>query len=573
MMMQPQMAPQTPPLNPALQALLTLVNGARQGMVAPVTHEGTPTVAGQVLQHAMPQAAQQAGTGAQIQGMQQQQAQQALMQMAQQQRPQPDPLGGGIATAPGAQGVRMSGGGIVGYAGAGEVEEEYEPGTYEGLRALKRLLQKLRAEGDPELEVGMLYGKNQRAVTGNDRSAISALGAGQLTKDATINKRYLAAPTNAADQNARLNDVASAEDDIRKWAENKFGNKGGAAAAPAAQMQGGIADLGPRPTVPTVPVPDMSGIQKRVEAADNAVSGIETAVPTLEQEIEAAKKRAAMEREWLMSQGLDPDRLKHELEASQKRLDRKLAYYDSLEADIKNRSQPLNSIKEFLLSARGNKGQGIGTVLASGSRGMDAYDASMRGEMKATVAERLAIEDAGAKEIAALNAAREATAMGQKDKAMAMIMEGQKWRNEKAKLQAEVGAKGTESLMHGIGAVSQANIANSQAGASGYHAFQSAFAQLMAAKMAQANHDPTAALFKSLVDANPKIKLLTDAAGKNAEILYSPEKRAAILKQIDDEMESIIARTPALSSMLGTRQNGTAAAPVPPGVKVTKIGS
>jgi len=104
-------------------------------MISPVTPEGTPTVASQVMQAAqqamapqpqMPNVqdiAQDAGIGNQVQ-MQQQQAQQqemmqALQQMMQQRGAQDNAMRFGVAAAPGAQSVRMAEGGIVGYAEGG----------------------------------------------------------------------------------------------------------------------------------------------------------------------------------------------------------------------------------------------------------------------------------------------------------------------------------------------------------------------------------------------------------------------------------------------------------------------
>lgn len=80
-------------INPALAAAMTLERAAQVGEFNPVTPDGSPTVAAQLMQRAappsVPQIAQQAGLGGQIQAMQQQQAQQALMQQAMQQAQPP----------------------------------------------------------------------------------------------------------------------------------------------------------------------------------------------------------------------------------------------------------------------------------------------------------------------------------------------------------------------------------------------------------------------------------------------------------------------------------------------------
>lgn len=113
------------PMNPALAQVIGAMD-----MISPVTPEGTPTVAAQVMsaaqQVAMPQMpnvqeiAQDAGIGNAVQmGNQQRQQQemmQALQQMMQQRQQQDNAMRFGVAAAPGAQTVRMAEGGIVGYA-------------------------------------------------------------------------------------------------------------------------------------------------------------------------------------------------------------------------------------------------------------------------------------------------------------------------------------------------------------------------------------------------------------------------------------------------------------------------
>jgi hypothetical protein len=79
-------------INPALAQVIGAMD-----VISPVTPEGTPTVAAQVMQAAqqamtpqvaMPQVAQQAGLAGQIQAMQMQEAQKAMMQAAMQGQPQ-----------------------------------------------------------------------------------------------------------------------------------------------------------------------------------------------------------------------------------------------------------------------------------------------------------------------------------------------------------------------------------------------------------------------------------------------------------------------------------------------------
>lgn len=125
---------QPSPVNPALAQVIGAMD-----VIKPVTPEGTPTVASQVMQAAqqamapqpaMPnvqQIARDAGIGNQVQMGQQQEQQQQMMQMLQQMMQQrqgrENAMRFGVAAAPGADTIRMAEGGIVGYA-AGNLTSE-----------------------------------------------------------------------------------------------------------------------------------------------------------------------------------------------------------------------------------------------------------------------------------------------------------------------------------------------------------------------------------------------------------------------------------------------------------------
>lgn len=131
-------------INPALAAAMTLERAAQVGEFSPVTPDGSPTVAAQLMQRAappsVPQVAQQAGLGGQIQAMQQQQAQQALMQQAMQQRQAPAGL---MGLNP--QMGNFAEGGIVGYAEAGVTRDS----ARESVNPLALLLRRLSEIGIP----------------------------------------------------------------------------------------------------------------------------------------------------------------------------------------------------------------------------------------------------------------------------------------------------------------------------------------------------------------------------------------------------------------------------------------
>lgn len=118
-------------INPALAAAMTLERAAQVGQFQPMTPQGQPTVAAQLMQQAMPpsvpQVAQQAGLAGQIQAMQQQQAQQALMRQAMANRPP-----AGIEGLNPQMGNFAEGGIVgktVGYAVAGQAKDPQIPAS------------------------------------------------------------------------------------------------------------------------------------------------------------------------------------------------------------------------------------------------------------------------------------------------------------------------------------------------------------------------------------------------------------------------------------------------------------
>lgn len=139
--------------------------------INPVTPEGTPTVASQVMQAAgmapqpmqqpmqqppqmgLPQAGKMAGMGAQVGAMQQQQEQQQAMQLLQQLAQREKAMNFGLMAAPGAQqfqGPGMAGGGIVGYAVGGDTQFNIEG---DPASAINQLIQFMRQNPDmPEEE-------------------------------------------------------------------------------------------------------------------------------------------------------------------------------------------------------------------------------------------------------------------------------------------------------------------------------------------------------------------------------------------------------------------------------------
>lgn len=136
----------------ALMGAMLIEQGAQKGQFQPVTRDGQPTVAAQLMQRAAPQPAgvgqamEQAGLAGQIQAMKMQQAQQAMMQQAMSQQQPQGMAGGGIAGLS----TDIDGfadGGIVGYAGPDGsyvIEPEFGGSTQQSIIEDELRMEKVR---------------------------------------------------------------------------------------------------------------------------------------------------------------------------------------------------------------------------------------------------------------------------------------------------------------------------------------------------------------------------------------------------------------------------------------------
>lgn len=450
-----------------LSALMALEQGVRQGTVSPVTPQGTPTVAAQLAgaaqQQMAPQMAQpmpagvrdiaqQAGLGAQIQAMQQQQAQQqamnpqAVAQMAAQMLQQN--MNRGIASAPGADSVRMAQGGIVGYAdGSRRPIREYMP------------------QGSEDIPIGPSDSESdQRPARDPFGSALLDVLGLPLNIIRKLTTHGGASLTPNYDEMRRGTPVREtrvspeAAEAARFTQDTPYAPGGRPAVAqapdrvapprpPAATPGGGIAAI----------VPNSAEDFRRRALED--VERISTTPPTGQAIGAAAQRQAEARKEYLRSQGIDPDYLTKEQAAAEERFKARTAYTDELAAELKKRQEELaqrragvggvpQGVIDFLLNARGFKGQGLGQIMRSGVEGLQVGESAARQEAAKMREENMRIremrfsyEDASVREKQALQNARNATAMGDWNTANANILEAQKEQNKKYALTAEMKGK------------------------------------------------------------------------------------------------------------------------------------
>lgn len=381
-------------VNPALAQVLGAFNA-----ISPVTPEGTPTVAAQVMQAAqqatLPQIAHQAGLGAQIQNMQQQQAQQALMQQAMAQRP---PAGiEGLSPQMG----NFAEGGIVGYNGEDE-SVAVDPGS-EGGGSLYDLSR------DPLLR---MIRENMPGLPEDSRlrQLLNKLPESSRLRQVIDRKRE--APPELAVPEVPLPQVDIPIPDVRIE---------GAAPSGGAPARSGIGALmGP-------PVPSAyERLYGQALAAHRASQERSVSPEAVGAEV---KGMTAQQRQFLIDQGIDPDFLKKGAEEATRRGEERAAYYQR-RADETMAERKQQGIVDFLLGARGFRGQGLGAVLGSGAAAARAGDVAAQQAAESLLEKRLLAQDAAAKDRMLLDKARHEIATGQFDSARKTLEEREKSRQQ-----------------------------------------------------------------------------------------------------------------------------------------------
>lgn len=300
-------------INPALAAAMTLERAAQVGEFSPVTPDGAPTVAAQLMQRAappsVPQIAQQAGLGGQIQAMQQQQAQQALMQQAMQQARPP----AGIERLNPQMG-NFAEGGIVGYAEAGVTRDS----ARESVNPLALLLRRLSEIGIPT-----------RAGRSPEQDAIDVETA-----------RAMRAP---------VSEIPIPEIAIEEAAPAR-------AAAMPSSTASAAAPAGVRPSAPT----GVEALFDKERAEYAKIKG-----PATAQEILA---REQMDRptyeQFLRSRGIDPDMLTKRGEEDKALIEQQRALLRERMEREQGRDTFLSRAGAAMRGFRQMKGQGIGDAVA-----------------------------------------------------------------------------------------------------------------------------------------------------------------------------------------------------------------
>jgi len=304
------------PVNPALAQVIGAMD-----TIKPVTPEGTPTVAAQVMQAAgmaqqpaLPQIAQQAGLGGQIQAMQMQEAQKQLMNAAMQQRQAPAGLmglnpkmgdfaeGGIVGTVPG-------------YAGGGSSYADF-------LRRRREEKERQRSE-DVFFDV---------SPSGEIQS---------YRQDPEAARAMLAATT-----------------PMMPIPEIEVAPQQTAPRVPAPEMVGAPAASGaPRAAAP-------QGVAALAELARKTYGEMATAPATPEQVLAREQRNRAVYEQFLRSQGIDPD-------AFTKRGEEDKALIEQQRALLRERMEREQGRDTFLSRAgaamrgfRQLKGQGIGDAVA-----------------------------------------------------------------------------------------------------------------------------------------------------------------------------------------------------------------
>jgi hypothetical protein len=142
-----------------------------------------------------------------------------------------------------------------------------------------------------------------------------------------------------------------------------------------------------------------------------AIASSKEAAPrqvTPQQAAELLAKRSPAVRDYLTSQGIDPDFYKKAVEETTKRGQERAAYYEGLAGKARE-SQKANALRDFLLSARGRS---FADVMGAGAGAMIAGERAAEAKADRLMQERFNVQDAAAKEARLLRQAEYQTATG-----------------------------------------------------------------------------------------------------------------------------------------------------------------
>lgn len=400
---------------------MAMAREVQSGQMSLQTPSGQDTVAKSlgraVMQQVMPETAApamgmqdalaNAGIAGQIQAGQMQDAQQAVMAAAQQaaakkNSPMLDPAAMGIATAPGAQGVQMAEGGIAGYAGDDEsmVTDATMGGSSVG----------------PEFETGAGTPTARQTVPESEVQKIA---------DAIREQKGSVGLSDIYD--IRAGRYGSSADEF-------LSRSRGAVAAPKPKEDlpitrtapVGVMSL-PRATAPQI---DLSETKAYRGKAEQQFADIDLTPPTPAQIGEQYSKDKAEFDARMRAEGFDPNFIVAAQEAERQRTAARTGQAQETIDRLTN-EQKRRRLSDFLLSAQGFQGEGIGQVLASGALGARAAGEARQSNIDRLRQAQLDFQDASAKEQFLMNKMRYETAMNRFDKARDTLQDLKKAANDK----------------------------------------------------------------------------------------------------------------------------------------------
>lgn len=341
-------------INPALAQVIGAMD-----VISPVTPDGKPTVAAQVMQAAkqatMPQVAQQAGIAGQIQAMRMQEAQKALMNAAMQQQPE------NVGIAPMAGQMKMPEGGVVGYATAGLAEDDMKP------------------VADPQFDTGSstIEDQDRRRLEDEERRRRELQQ--EQARTAQMQQQVPPPPTDRP------------------------------AAAPAVPMA--------PPARGRSVIPASFGSDQYIRDMMAAAS-YEPKMPTTQEGITAALERRKGLDEFLRQRGSDPELIQKQIAQAEQFYGDRAGLLERRRAAAES-EKGMGGIAAFMRGFRQMKGEPIGSGFARASDALGGYSENMRQRIERLEDLKADIEGLKIKEVNALRAMKLATDMGDFNTAMA----------------------------------------------------------------------------------------------------------------------------------------------------------
>lgn len=486
-----------------LSALMALQEGMQTGQVAPVTPEGTPTVAGQMAQAAtqqmmpppmppqmppqmqqgmpgMAKMTQQAGIAAQIQAMQQQKMQEAMMQQAAQATQRPPMMAAGGVASLNPRIREFAQGGIVGYAGdedsavidpqfGGDTPiEQGEPRLYIPREGRRMTVAEMRAAGYPEEYIqrrlqteGFAPRANTPQVAPQAAAPSVARPAAQPSDIAALREAARIPPDVQAARD--VSGLAILQSELTKaqqrLAEGDPRAQGDidAVMREIRRMSGAQVAAAPRATAPSAETPSMTpgaprqevpaGIAalsrlrpdytKSDEERELALAAIQRAQPKEISPADVGRRAgeyAKSVREFLISQGRDPDYMDKIAADIASRAQERGGYYDQQAKEILEKQQR-RGLATYLMGARGS---GLGETLSSAAGAANRAEEAALMQSRGFIEKRFQIQEAAAKEKYLLDRARDEIARGQFDAARKTMEEFERARQTHERGTAEL---------------------------------------------------------------------------------------------------------------------------------------